>query len=90
MDQKDSYIGLLLDDRYEIQAMIGEGGMAVVYKAFDYRLSRYVAVKIMRDEMAADEEFKRRFTAESRAIAMLSHNNIIAVYDVSTVTMWNT
>ena len=83
MDQKDSYIGLLLDDRYEIEEKIGEGGMAVVYKAFCHRLNRYVAVKIMRDEMAADEEFRRRFSAESQAIAMLSHTNIIAVYDVS-------
>ena len=83
MNENDRYIGMLLDDRYEIQQLIGEGGMAVVYKALDHRLHRQVAVKIMREEMASDEEFKRRFCAESQAVAMLSHPNIIAVYDVS-------
>ena len=83
MDQNRKYIGRLLDDRYEIQQQIGEGGMAIVYKAFCHRLSRYVAVKIMRDEMARDEEFRRRFLSESYAIAMLSHPNIVSVYDVS-------
>ena len=83
MEKKDKYIGRLLDDRYEIYEQIGEGGMAVVYKAFCHRLSRYVAVKIMREEMAKDEEFRRRFLSESYAIAMLSHPNIVSVYDVS-------
>lgn len=83
MENEKNYIGVLLDDRYEILEKIGEGGMAVVYKAFCHRLSRFVAVKIMREEMAADEEFKRRFCAESHAIATLSHPNIVAVYDVS-------
>lgn len=83
MEYNDKYIGRLLDDRYEIYERIGEGGMAVVYKAFCHRLSRYVAVKIMREEMAKDEEFRRRFLSESYAIAMLSHPNIVSVYDVS-------
>ena len=83
MENEKNYIGVLLDDRYEILEKIGEGGIAVDYKAFCHRLSRFVAVKIMREEMAADEEFKRRFCAESHAIAMLSHPNIVAVYDVS-------
>lgn len=83
MDYNRKYIGRLLDDRYEIQQQIGEGGMAIVYKAFCHRLSRFVAVKIMRDEMARDEEFRRRFLSESYAIAMLSHPNIVSVYDVS-------
>lgn len=83
MNENDKYIGMLLDERYELQERIGEGGMAVVYRALDHRLNRSVAVKIMRDEMAADEEFKRRFCAESQAVAMLSHPNIVAVYDVS-------
>lgn len=83
MENEKNYIGVVLDDRYEILEKIGEGGMAVVYKAFCHRLSRFVAVKIMRDEMANDEEFRRRFCAESHAIAMLSHPNIVAVYDVS-------
>lgn len=83
MNENDKYIGMLLDERYELQELIGEGGMAVVYRALDKRLNRNVAVKIMRDEMAADEEFKRRFCAESQAVAMMSHPNIVAVYDVS-------
>ncbi|MBQ5978106.1 MAG: Stk1 family PASTA domain-containing Ser/Thr kinase [Oscillospiraceae bacterium] len=83
MNENDKNIGLLLDDRYELLEKVGEGGMAVVYSALDRRLNRNVAVKIMRDEMAADEEFKRRFCAESQAVAMMSHPNIVAVYDVS-------
>ena len=83
MNENDKNIGLLLDDRYELLEKIGEGGMAVVYRAMDRRLNRNVAVKIMREEMASDEEFKRRFCAESQAVAMLSHPNIVAVYDVS-------
>ncbi len=83
MDTNDKYIGKMLDDRYEILEVIGEGGMAIVYMALDHRLNRDVAVKIMRDEMAADEEFRRRFCTESHAVAMLSHPNIVAVYDVS-------
>lgn len=83
MDTNDKYIGKMLDDRYEILEVIGEGGMAIVYRALDHRLNRDVAVKIMRDEIAADEEFRRRFCTESHAVAMLSHPNIVAVYDVS-------
>ena len=79
----DEYIGLLLDDRYEILSRIGEGGMAVVYSALDRRLDRKVAVKILRDELTEDEEFRERFLSESHAVAMLSHPNIVAVYDVS-------
>lgn len=74
---------MLLEDRYELLEQIGEGGMAVVYKALDRRLNRYVAVKVMRPEMAGDEEFRQRFFAESHAVAMLSSPNIVAVYDVS-------
>lgn len=79
----ENYIGRVLDGRYEIQSLVGEGGMAVVYKAMDHRLNRQVAVKIMRQEMAADEEFRRRFLAEAHAVAMLSNHNIVAIYDVS-------
>ena len=79
----DKYLGTTLDDRYEIQEIIGTGGMAVVYKATDNRLHRSVAVKILRDELAADEEFRRRFQTEAQAVAMLSHPNIVSVYDVS-------
>ena len=79
----DNYIGKMLDDRYEILEVIGTGGMAVVYKAKCHRLNRLVAVKILKDEYSQDEEFRRRFRAESQAVAMLSHPNIVSVYDVS-------
>ena len=79
----DKYIGKILDDRYEIIELIGSGGMANVYKALCHRLNRYDAVKIMRDETAANTERRRRFRAESQAVAMLSHPNIVSVYDVS-------
>lgn len=80
----DQYIGRLLDDRYEILEVLGTGGMAVVYKARCHRLNRLVAIKILKDEFAGDEEFRRRFRAEGEAVAMLSHPNIVQVYDVST------
>ena len=83
MDNKDKYIGQVLDERYEILELIGEGGMSVVYRAMDRRLNRSVAIKIMREEMAADEEFRSTFCAEAHAVAMLSNPNIVAVYDVS-------
>lgn len=79
----DKYIGKILDNRYEIIELIGSGGMANVYKALCHRLNRYDAVKIMRDETAANTELRRRFRAESQAVAMLSHPNIVSVYDVS-------
>ena len=79
----DQYIGRLLDNRYEILEVIGTGGMAVVYKARCHRLNRLVAIKILKDEFARDEEFRRRFHAEGEAVAMLSHPNIVQVYDVS-------
>ena len=80
----DQYIGRLLDERYEILEILGTGGMAVVYKARCHRLNRLVAIKILKDEFARDEEFRRRFRAEGEAVAMLSHPNIVQVYDVST------
>jgi serine/threonine-protein kinase len=79
----DRYIGKLLDNRYEIQEIVGTGGMAIVYKALCHRLNRMVAVKILKDELAADEEFRRRFHAESQAVAQLSHPNIVSAFDVS-------
>ncbi len=84
---KDKYIGRLLDNRYEILEVIGTGGMAVVYKARCHRLNRLVAVKILKDDNLEDEDFRRRFHAESQAVAMLSHPNIVSVYDVSTSLM---
>ncbi|MEG0441434.1 MAG: protein kinase, partial [Oscillospiraceae bacterium] len=79
----EEYIGKFLDNRYELLEVIGSGGMAVVYKARCHRLNRLVAVKILKSELAQDEEFRRRFHDESQAVAMLSHPNIVAVYDVS-------
>ncbi len=79
----DQYIGTLLDNRYEILEVIGTGGMAVVYKASCNRLNRLVAIKVLKRELSQDEEFRRRFHAESQAVAMLSHPNIVSVYDVA-------
>ena len=79
----EKYIGRLLDNRYEILEVIGTGGMAVVYKARCHRLNRLVAIKILKDDLSQDEEFRRRFHAESQAVAMLSHPNIMSVYDTS-------
>ena len=79
----DKYIGKLLDNRYEILEVIGTGGMAVVYKARCHRLNRLVAIKILKEDTTQDEELRRRFHAESQAVAMLSHPNIVSVFDVS-------
>lgn len=79
----ENYVGKRLDGRYEIQEIIGVGGMAVVYKAYDNIDDRIVAVKILKDEFLQNEEFRRRFKNESKAIAVLSHPNIVKVYDVS-------
>lgn len=78
----DKYIGKMLDGRYEIIELIGSGGMANVYKAKCHRLNRMVAVKILKSDMAENEEIRRRFRDESRAVAQLSHANIVSVYDV--------
>ena len=79
----DQYIGKMLENRYEILECIGIGGMAMVYKSRDHRLNRLVAIKILKPELASDAEFRRRFHDESQAVAMLSHVNIVAIYDVS-------
>ncbi len=79
----DQYIGKMLDNRYEIMELIGSGGMANVYKAKCHRLNRMVAVKILKSELAENADFRRRFRDESRAVAQLSHANIVSVYDVS-------
>lgn len=79
----DNYVGKRLDNRYEIQEIIGVGGMSVVYKAYDNMDDRIVAVKILKDEFLTNDEFVRRFKNESKAIALLSHPNIVKVYDVS-------
>ena len=83
METNDKYIGKMLDNRYEILERIGIGGMAIVYRALCHRLNRYVAVKVLKDDYAVDEDFRRRFHTEAQAVAMLSHPNIVTVYDVS-------
>ncbi len=80
---EDKYVGKRLDGRYEIGEVIGEGGMAVVYSARDIQDDIPVAIKILRDEYLGNNEFIRRFKDESKAIAVLSHPNIVKVYDVS-------
>lgn len=79
----ENYCGKRLDGRYEIREIIGVGGMAVVYKAYDNIDDRIVAIKILKEEFLANEEFRRRFKNEAKAIAVLSHPNIVKVYDVS-------
>lgn len=79
----DKYTGKRLDARYEIQELIGVGGMAIVYRAYDIVDNKTVAIKILKDEFLGNKEFIRRFKNESKAISVLSHPNIVKVYDVS-------
>ncbi|MCQ4022587.1 MULTISPECIES: Stk1 family PASTA domain-containing Ser/Thr kinase [unclassified Ruminococcus] len=79
----DKYSGKKLDGRYDIHELIGTGGMAMVYRAYDTLDDRTVAIKILKDEFSANDEFIRRFKNESKAIAVLNHQNIVKVYDVS-------
>lgn len=85
----DSNIGKKLDGRYEITELIGVGGMADVYKAVDVMENRTVAVKILKPEFSQNEEFLRRFRNESKAIAVLSHPNIVKIYDVGFLTRYS-
>ncbi len=78
----DSNIGKKLDGRYELLELIGVGGMADIYRARDIEEDRVVAVKILKTEFAGSDEFLRRFRNESKAIALLSHPNIVKIYDV--------
>ena len=79
----DRFIGKRLDGRYEIHELIGVGGMAYVYKAYDLVEGRWVAIKILKEEFSNNSDFLRRFRNESKAIAVLNHPNIVKVYDVS-------
>lgn len=84
MDENgNKYLGMMLDNRYEIQQVIGKGGMAYVFKARCHLLNRYVAIKMLREDMAHDEGFRDNFKKEAQAVAMLSHPNIVSIYDVS-------
>ncbi len=84
MEIYEKYVGLVFDNRYRIERVIGIGGMAIVFKATDLLMRRVVAVKILKDEISEDQQSVKRFENESRAVSMLSHQNIVNVYDVST------
>ncbi|MCI8589857.1 MAG: protein kinase [Clostridiales bacterium] len=79
----ESYIGQIFDRRYQISKVIGVGGMSVVFEAYDNVMKRTVAVKMLKDEIAHDTQSVKRFINESKAVAMLSHPNIVKIYDVS-------
>lgn len=83
MEGYERYVGQTLDNRYRIDKIIGVGGMAVVFRAFDILAGRNVAVKILKDDIARDEVSVKRFINESKAVSMLSHPNIVTIYDVS-------
>ncbi len=76
-------VGSILGNRYEIVSKVGNGGMATVYKAKDRTLNRNVAIKVLKDEFANDQEFIKRFQIEAQSAAALSHPNIVSIYDVS-------
>ncbi len=82
-------MGTLLGNRYELLEKIGEGGMAIVYKAKCHLLDRYVAVKILKEEFNNDEEFVEKFKQEATAVASLSHTNIVNIYDVGSENNMN-
>ena len=79
----DNLIGKRLDGRYSIESLVGVGGMANVYRGTDVKTSNQIAVKVLKDEFLDNEELVRRFKNESKAISILSHPNIVKVYDVS-------
>ena len=83
MDAYNNYIGLMLDDRYRLKRLVGVGGMAMVFEADDIFRKTVVAVKILKDEFASDEVSVQRFINESKAVLMLSHPNIVKIFDVS-------
>ena len=72
----------LLQDRYTIEALIGEGGMSYVYRARDQKLGRTVAIKVLKEDYAEDQEFVKKFQDEAKAAAKLNHLNIVSAYDV--------
>ena len=82
-NQNDKHVGQIFDERYKIIKRIGEGGMATVYEAFDTKANRIVAIKVLKDEIANDSQSVKRFINESKAVAMMSHPNIVRIYDVS-------
>ena len=83
MEQYEKFVGAVLDGRYKIDCIIGIGGMAVVFRAYDMLMNRIVAIKMLKNEIANDEESVKRFINESKAVAMMSHPNIVSIYDVN-------
>lgn len=83
IENYDRYVGQIFDKRYKIGRVLGVGGMAVVFEAYDALMKRPVAVKMLKDDIASDEQSVKRFINESKAVAMLSHPNIVNIYDVS-------
>ena len=79
----EKYIGKVLDNRYKIVKVIGKGGMAIVFEALDLAMKRVVALKVLKDDVAKDPQSIKRFVNESKAISMLSHQNIVSIYDIS-------
>jgi serine/threonine protein kinase, bacterial len=79
--QSDPLVGIMLDGRYRIEAMIATGGMSAVYRGLDMRLDRPVALKVMDSRYAGDHQFLTRFQREARAVARLKDPGLVAVYD---------
>ena len=95
MDTFEKYLGKVFDRRYRIDKIVGIGGMAVVFEAYDQLMNRTVAVKMLKDEINNDQQAVKRFINESRAVAMLNHPNIVNIYDVSvrddiSISSWST
>src|SRR3954454_13889528 len=83
---KEAMIGQTLG-HYRIESKLGEGGMGVVFKAFDTHLDRAAAIKILRPDATANPERKRRFVLEAKAASALNHANIVHVYDIDTAAL---
>ncbi len=83
MELFEKYVGQVFDRRYKIKKIIGIGGMAVVFEAYDMLKNRPVAVKMLKDDISGDTGAVKRFINESKAVAMLSHPNIVSIFDVS-------
>ncbi len=83
MEGYERYVGQVFDNRYRIMKTIGVGGMAVVFQAYDLAEKRTVAVKMLREDIASDESQVRRFVNESKAVAMLSHPNVVRIFNIS-------
>ena len=81
MSEEPTWIGRTIGGRYQIESLLGQGGMSAVYKATDPNLRRAVAVKIIHPHLSSDQDFVRRFEEEAAAVAQLRHPNIIQVHD---------